>query len=96
MKATKASLLISLRNFPVVLSVVVQNLLHTGRNGFSCICWESNIFYHLYVDTVILLGYDHSNQNVVIKKIQAFIGMIDHMSLADIMRLHNNNQIVKL
>ena len=50
----------------------------------------------LHDNIVALLNYDHSNQVVVVEEIQAFICMMVHKFVADMVRLHRDEQLAEL
>ena len=77
----------------VALSMIVQGLPHTGCLAFPGICGALDTFSELHADIVALLGYDHSNQVVVVEKIQAFVGRMAHRSVADMLRTHHEEEL---
>lgn len=77
----------------VALSMIVQELPHTGCLAFPGICGALDTFNILHADIVALLGYDHSNQVVVVEKIQAFVGRMAHRSVVDMLRTHHEEEL---
>lgn len=84
------------KEYSVALSVIVQGLPHEGWPTFPGIQDAVDTFSDLHSDTVALLGYNPSKQVAVVEKIQAFLGRIAHRAIADMVRMHCDEQLAQL
>ena len=84
------------KDYSVALSQIVQCLPQTGWLEFPGIYDALDTFSELHADTAALLGYDHSNQIAVVKKIEAFVGRMAHRTVANMVRLHREEQLAQM
>ena len=88
--------LVRSKEYSVALSVIVQGLPHQGWTTFPGIHVALENYSELNADTVALLGYDPANQVAVVDKIQAFIGRMAHRAVADMVRMHRDDQLAQM
>lgn len=84
------------RENSVALSVIAQALPHEGWPSFPSMMDAVDTFSDLHSDTVALLGYNPDKQVAVVEKIQAFLGRIAHRAVADMVRMHRDEQLAQL
>ena len=88
--------LVRSKEYSVALSVIVQGLPHQGWTTFPGIHVALENYSELHADTVALLGYDPANQVAVVDKIQAFIGRMAHRAVADMVRMHRDDELAQM
>lgn len=80
----------------VALIRVAQNLPLTGWSTFPSIQNAADNFDNLFSDVAALVGYELSSQEAVVEKIQSFIGRIAQRAIADMIRMHRDNELADM
>lgn len=77
----------------VALTHVVHNLAATGWASFPGIHSVVDNFSNLHLDTVGLLGYNPKKQVAVVEKIRAFVGIVAHRAVCDMVRMGRSSEL---
>lgn len=80
----------------VTLTRVAQSLPLTGWSTFPDIQNATDSFDNLFSDVAALVGYEPSRQMAVVEKIQSFLGRIAQRAIADMVRMHRDNELADM
>ena len=67
-----------------------------GDFYFPYICGAAEPFYVLHCDIVAMLGCEPTKKQEVMDKIQAFLGKLAHMAIADLLRMNRTYELADM